>query len=334
MINRSSRSLARAGVAAALGLVLAAACAAPATITPTATPDLGTPTAEPTETPLALTSNEVPGLVKNKVTFAGVEYALKDAFVSNQDPRTYAEGGSPEPTETSYAYLVMSGNNTTKHRPDLAVGIFSLLLADSTAIEATDLFGRGTDFIAPPARAAADGFLVFQVDPAVSLTGASLRIGKAPDRPALLLLTAQQPAPVYPIQLAAGGEARGIGVTNGSHLLYTLLGGGLYIDNPLEAPNYDTGPRANENELFLVLDIRILMESGSLEGTFADQFRLIVNGAPRAPWNSPTGGSIGVGAAVDTKVGWLIPADVTDVILQVGDPAHDPGTIAIALPAP
>jgi hypothetical protein len=74
------------------------------------------------------------------------------------------------------------------------------------------------------------------------------------------------------------------------------------------------------------------MESGSLEGTFKDQFRLIVDGAPRAPYNSPEGDSIGPGAAVDTQVGWLIPASAKSVTLQVGDSAKDPGTIAITLP--
>ena len=326
----------RAGIAGLLILLLAAGCGAAATSTPTATPaSAATPaiTPEPTETPLALVREPVAGLLKNQVAYAGVTYALTDAFVSNEDPRDYAEDvASPEPSESFYAYLVLSGNNTTQHRPDLDVGIYSLLLADGKAIEPRDLFGRGEAFVAPAAGAAADGFLAFEVDPDVELAGASLRIGKTPDRPASLFLTTAQPAPDYPVVLTVSGEARGIGVTNGGQLVYTLLGGGLFIDNPLEFPNYETGWRANEDELFLVLDIRLLLESGRLEGTFKDQFRLIVNGAPREPWNSPTGGSIGPGASVDTQVGWLIPASAREVILQVGDPAEDPGTIPIALP--
>ena len=332
MARLSTGPAPRRGAVLLISLVLVAACGSAATpqSSPSAVP--GTPTAEPTETPLALVRIEVSGLLKNGVTYAEVEYSLKDAFVSNQDPRNYAEGGSPEPSESFYTYLVLFGNNTTQHRPDLAVGLFSLLLGDGTAVEATDLFGRGDDFIAPPAGASGEGFLAFAVDRDVDLAGASLRIGKTPDRPALLFLTTAQPAPEYPVVLSVSGEARGIGVTNASQLVYTLLGGGLFIDNPLEFPNYDTGARANEDELFLVLDIRIFMESGSVEGTFNDQFRLVVEGAPLAPWNSPQGNSIGPGAAVDTKVGWLIPATAREVVLRVGDPAEDPGTITIALP--
>jgi hypothetical protein len=325
-------TLLRGTVAICAAVVLVAACGSAATPTPSPSP-LVTPTAEATPTPLALVREAVAALVKNSVTFAGIEYGVTDAFISNQSPRDYADKvPEPEPTETFHVFVLLSGNNPTQHRPDLDGGVFSLLLADGTALEATDLFGRGEGFIAPPAGAAEDGFLAFEVDLAVELEGAGLRIGKAPDRPAVLLLTAAQPAPQYLVQLDVTGEARGIGVTNAGKLLYTLLGGGLYIDNPLEFPNYDTGWRADENEFFLVLDIRILMESGRVEGTFKEQFRLIVDGAPREPWNSPEGGSFGPGASVDTKVGWLVPAGVTEVILQIGDPAEDPGTIPITLP--
>lgn len=325
-----NRTIWRTAIVAATALAILTSCGAPAA---TSAPTVSQPTSAPSATPLALLKTEIPGLVKNAVTFANIEYTLSDAFVSNQDPSNYAAGGSPKPTETSYAYLALSGKNPTQSRPDLSVKLFNLVLADGKQIPAKDLFGTGDEFIAPPANAAADGFLAFEVDPGADLTGASLRIGQSPDRPASLLLTASQPPAGYPVVLATTGKAHGTGVTNGSKLLYTLLGGGLYIDNPLEDPNYDTGARANEDQLFLVLDIRILMESGSLEGTFADQFRLLVDGTPRAPWNSPKGNSIGPGAAVDTKVGWLIPASAKDVVLQVGDPAKKPGTIPITLPA-
>lgn len=323
----------RAGVAAGLVALLVSACGGGATPSPEPTQTAAATATEPTETPLAVVRTEVSDLVKNEVTFAGIAYRVDEAFVSNEDPRGYAAGGPPEATETFNAFLVMTGNNPTQHQILLDVGIFSLLLADGSAIEATDLFGRGDDFVSPAAGAADDGFVIFEVESGTSLTGARLRIGDPPDRPAELHLTAPQPAPAFPVELDVSGEAPGIGVTNGSQLLYTLLGGGLHIDNPLEFPNYETDWRANEDELFLVLDIRILMESGSLEGTFKDQFRLIVDGAPREPWNSPEGGSFGVGAAVDTQVGWLIPASARAVTLQVGDPAEDPGLIPVALPA-
>ena len=324
----------RAWVAAGVIVLLVSACGGGATPSPLPTQTAAaTETPQPTETPLAVIRTEVSDLARNEVTFAGIVYRVDEAFVSNEDPRAYAAGGPPEATETFHAFLVMTGNNPTQHRPQLNVGIFSLLLADGSAIEATDLFGTGDDFVAPAAGAADDGFVVFEVESGTSLSGARLRVGDPPDRTAELHLTAPQPAPAFPVELDVSGEVPGIGVTNGSQLLYTLLGGGLFIDNPLEFPNYETDWRANEDELFLVLDIRILMQSGSLEGTFKAQFRLIVDGAPREPWNSPEGGSFGEGAAVDTKVGWLIPASAREVTLQVGDPSEDPGLIPIALPA-
>ena len=310
--------------------VAVAACGSPtATVAPTSEP---VATAEPTPTALALTHEAIPGLTKNSVTFANVEYTLTDGFVSNQDPRNYADKSSPEPTEATRVFLLLSGKNPTASRPELSAELFNLVLDGGKEIAADALFGDGERFIAPPPNATADGFLAFEIQPGTELRNAVLAIGKAPDRIAALALSTPQPKADYPIKLSVTGEARGIGITNSSKLLYTLLGGSLYIDNPLDSPNYETGTRANDDELFLVLDIRMFMESGTLEGTFKDQFRLLVDGAARAPWNSPKGDSIGVGAAVDTRVGWLIPASAKAVTLQVGDPTKEPGTIAITLP--
>jgi len=102
MARRSTGRAPRDGAVLLISLVLVAACGSAATpqSSPSAVP--GTPTAEPTETPLALVRTEVSGLLTNGVTYAEVEYSLKDAFVSNQDPRNYAEGGSPEPSESFY----------------------------------------------------------------------------------------------------------------------------------------------------------------------------------------------------------------------------------------
>jgi hypothetical protein len=318
-----------AALAGAFALAIAACGSPAATVAPTAEP---IPTTEPTATSLALTHEAIPGLVKNSVTFANVQYTLTDGFVSNQDPRNYADKASPEPTAATRVFLLLSGKNPTSIRPELSAELFNLVLGDGKPIAADPLFGEGEGFIAPASNATADGFLAFEIQPGTDLKGASLAIGKAPDRLATLALTGTQPKEDYPIKLAATGEARGIGITNSSKLLYTLLDGGLYIDNPLESPNYDTGPRANDDELFLVLDVRLFMESGTLEGTFKDQFRLLVDGAAKAPWNSPKGDSIGVGASVDTQVGFLIPATAKAVTLQVGDPTKEPGTIAITLP--
>jgi hypothetical protein len=316
-------------LATALALTVGACGSPAATVAPTSEP---VATAEPSPTALAVTHETIAGLTKNSVTFANVEYTLTDGFVSNQDPRNFADKASPEPTEATRVFLLLSGKNPTASRPELSAELFNLILGDGKPIAADPLFGDGEDFIAPPSNATADGFLAFEVQPGTELNGANLAIGKAPDRIATLVLTDAQPKAAYPVKLAVSGEARGIGITNSSKLLYTLLDGGLYIDNPLDSPNYETGARANDDELFLVLNIRIFMESGTLEGTFKDQFRLLIDGAAKAPWNSPKGDSIGVGASVDTQVGWLIPASAKAVTLQVGDPTKEPGTIAITLP--
>lgn len=316
-------------LAGALAASLAACGAPAASVSPSSAP---TQTAAPTATPLVLVETPVVGVVTNSVTFTDVTYTLTGAVISNREPRTFTAGGEPELGTTLHAFLSLRGENAVDRRSETRATDFTLLLADGAELAVTELFGTGDEFIAPGSHAAADGYLAFEVAEEVDLAGAQLRIGQAPDRPAFLNLTADQPAPDYPIELEVSGEAPGIGVTNASQLRYTAVGGALHVDNPLDDQNNDTGRRANVDELFLVLEIRIFMESGSVEGTFKDQFRLIVDGVPREPWNFPDGGSIGPGAAVDTQVGWLIPADAATLELQVGDPEADPGLIDVDLP--
>ena len=330
MPTTARHSILRSALLAAVFALVAGACGTPAaTVAPTAEP---VATAGPSPTALAVTNEAIPALARNSVTFANIEYTLADGFVSNQDPRNYADKASPEPTEATRVFLLLSGKNPTSIRPELSAELFNLVLDSGKEIAADPLFGDGEDFIAPASNATADGFLAFEIQPGTELRNSSLAIGKTPDRIAVLALTTSQPKAAYPIKLAVSGEARGIGITNSSKLLYTLLDGGLYIDNPLESPNYETGARANDDELFLVFGVRMFMESGTLEGTFKDQFRLLVDGAAMAPWNSPKGDSIGVGASVDTQIGFLIPTSAKAVTLQVGDPTKEPGTIAITLP--
>jgi hypothetical protein len=209
----------------------------------------------------------------------------------------------------------------------------SSVAIDGPELEAVSLFGRTTDFYAPTRGTTADGFLAFAVEADTDLTGAALMIGRPPDRRAQLMLTDEQPEPQFPMALDVSGQARGIGVTNRGQMVYTLLSGAFHIDNPLDTANHATGDRANGDELFLILDIRLLLESGSVEAPhFREQYRLIVDGAPREPWTSTTGTSFRPGASVDTQVGWLIPTGLSDVVLEVGKFDENPGSIAFSLP--
>lgn len=334
-----SAPTARAFAIAAATILLAACGGTPAVSlspaaeeTPPAVTPSPQPTVQPTETPLALVRDDVTALRTNSVTFKGIDYTVLEGVITNQDPREYAEGAEPEPSDTFHLILSMRGQNDSPRRPSVEVSDFGLVLDDAQEVPPTRLFGTTEAFLAPGRGTAADGFLAFEVERDVDLSDAVLQIGRAPDRQALLMLTDEQPAPEFPMVLDVSGEARGVGVTNSGQMRYTLLGGAFHIDNPLESANNETGERANQDELFLVLDIRLLLESGRVEGAFREQFRLIVDGALRQPWNFPAGGSIGPGASLDTQVGWLIPTGLSEVVLEVGQFDANPGRIPISLP--
>jgi hypothetical protein len=191
-----------------------------------------------------------------------------------------------------------------------------------------------------PEAAAVDTFLAFEVPPDVDLTGAVLRIGAAPDRPASLPLTGEVPSPEYPQTVDVEGSAEGIGPTNGGTIVFTLVDGTLSEDRPHERSNSPTGLRADTGELFLVLHVQAEKVEGRGNDILGpDAFRLLVDGTPRAPWDvatDPLGSNDSPtampNAVVDAWVAFLTPTDASEFALLAGDLSDEPGTIPVELP--
>lgn len=334
-------------VGGSLLAVALAACTGGAVDTTTTTIAVTTTTVPPTTAttvpePL-LVSEDLAGFEPRSVVFANLELAVTGVRLSNQDLRSYAEGGEPEVDEERFhAFLDVTATNrmSSTLADGLEVETYQLRIGEEVfpAAEEMGFLSDLTGLISP--NTAVDTFLAFPVPADTDLGGATLVIGVPPDRPATLPLTGSVPEPVFPIEVELEGSAEGVGPTNQGTVVFTVLGAVLSEDLPQEQATSPTGLRADEDELFLVLHVRAEKVAGpGAELLNTDTFRLLVDGTPRSPWDSaadPAGSpgppTLDPGAAADAWVAFLIPVDSRDLVLEVGDFAADPGLIPIPLP--
>lgn len=329
-------------------LLFAAACGGAPGVSPTAAsiePTTAPTEAVATETAPVLVVEELEGFEPRSVVFSNVEFTITGARLSNQEPRSYAEAGDPVVDgENTYAYLDITAVNrmTATQAEGLGQDTYRLLL-DGNEIPAAEEMTFLSDLTGLiPANAEVDSFLAFRVDADAKLAEGALQIGVPPDRQAALPLTGPVPEANYPLELEIEGTAEGVGPTNAGTLVFTVTGGTLYEDRPHEQATSPTGLRANEGELFFVVSLlveKVSGRGGELLGHTGNAFRLLVDGVPRAPWDSaihPSGSDaspiVEPGSAVEAWVAFVIPIDATELTLQVGDFEQDPGLIPLELP--
>ncbi len=308
---------------------------------PTTTLAATTTTTEVEPEPV-LVSEVLAGFEPRSVVFANVEFTITGAMISNQELRSYAEGGEPIIDEDNlYVYLDISAQNLMSSTQTEAFGpeIYKLVVDDRELDAASEMsfLSEVAGIIRP--NTTVDTFLAFPISDGVELGDAALLIGVRPDRKASLPLTGDVAANPYPIQVELSGSAEGVGPTNGGTIVFTLVDATLSEDLPHEHANSPTGLRADEDELFLV--VHVLAEKVAGRGNdllSVDAFRLLVDGLPRSPWDSaidPLGSNESPtaepGAVVDAWVAFLAPIDATELALQAGDLA-DPAVIPLNLP--
>ena len=308
----------------------------PTTTTTTAT---STTEAEP-----VLMSTALAGFEPRSVVFANVDFNITQAWISNQEPRSYAEDGEPVIDEENfYAYLDITAVNMMSSTQTSGMGVETYKLVVDGREFAADFsmsFLSEVAGIIPP-NTGVDTFLAFPVPEDIDLTNAILIIGVPPDRLGELALTGEVPEPIYPVQFELTGSAEGVGPTNGGTIVFTVLDGTLSEDQPHEHANSPTGLRANEDELFFVIHVRAEKISGRGGDVLGggNGYRLLVDGVPRAEWDSaihPDGSNESPfaepGVAADGWVAFLVPIDAAELVLQVGDFEENPGEIPLELP--
>ncbi len=327
-------------------LVLAACSGAPAEPVTTqiqaatTVPPVSTTAASTTSTEAVpiLLDDPLEGFESRSVVFANVNLEVTGVRLSNQNTRSYAEGGEPVLAEDAiYAYLDMRATNLTA-ATQVAIGDAAFVLeidGESIAPDQTMSFLSAVpDFIAP--NSSVESFLAFPVTEGADLSGAVLVVGSPGDRTEQLPLIGPIPEPDYPVTIEVDGSAEGVGPTNGGIIVFTVLDVTLSEDVPHEHATSPTGIRADTGELFLVVHIRAEKTEGRSPDLLGNGLRLLVDGFAQAPWdvaNSATGSvaspMVDGGASVEAWVAFLVPEEVEELMLQVGDLEEDPGLILL-----
>lgn len=328
-------------------MVITAACSGGDGTTGTAatsTTVAPTPTeAVTTEAAPRLEIQELAGFGERSVVFSNVEFTVTGVRISNERPDSYAAGGEPEvDPSTRYAYLDVVATNgmTSSLAEGLDAADYRLILGgeEVAPVEEMSYLSEVTGIIT--AASAVETFLAFEMPADADLSGAVLRIGAPPDRPAVLPLTGEVPTPDYPSTFPLDGAAEGVGPTNGGTIEFRLIEATLSEDRPHEHSNSPTGLRADSGELFLVLHVQAEKVSGRGNDLLGiDAFRLVVDGIPRAPWDvaiDPLGSNetptAMPNAVVDAWVAFLVPVDAAEFALRVGDLSNEPGSMPVELP--
>jgi hypothetical protein len=312
--------------------------------TTTAAPPTTAASTTTSESEPVLIVDELEGFEARSVTFANIEFTITGVKVSNQELRSYAEGGEPEIADTYHAFLDITAVNrmSSTMSEGLEPQTYGLDIGGTvvTAADEMDFLSDLASFIR--ANTGVSSFLAFPVPAGTVLEDALLVIGVPPDRQARLALTGPVAPATYPIEIDLEESAAGVGTTNGGSLEFTVLQISLTEDLPQEHATSPTGHRADEGEIFLV--VHALVEhvgdrGGEHLASTTGPWRLLVDGIPRAPWTvsdrpggSPGGPIVEAGAAVDAWVAFIVPTDADEYVLQVGDPAEDPGLIPLPLP--
>ena len=254
------------------------------------------------------------GTLPREVRYAGLDFKVNAATVTNQVPGNSSQAPQYR-ADQAYAVLdLLVTNPLTTEAVYLNSDVPRLELADGKSYPESSGWSGGVD-----RQSSSDARLVFTVPYAATLNGAKLVLQGAGKQPATLALDGPAPVAQYPIKLAAGGRAT-VGTVN-----YTVLSATLDLDA--------NGKRADTGKRFLLLKMRV-ENTSDFRGGMAlsgDNFRLLVDGVPRAPAESPSM-VIDAQSAIDGDVVFAVPEAATQADLQVGEVGREqPITIPFSL---
>ena len=255
-----------------------------------------------------------PETLPRAAEFAGATFTVVRGEVTNIHPYTIL--GEPRPGTQLYGVLTVHATNGTDARIAYVFNTeaFRLRTYSGAILEAVDPIGS-YDFsgLAPGAVDVEDG-LVFPLRAVDEFEGAALLIGKPPDAPAVIELTAPPAVDVPPTIAASVSDVR-VGP-----LSWTLIGGQMALDGPAGVCCPKTGVRANADERFVTLTLRAVVR-GSRYGRAtisSDLVSLLADGVAFEPLQFQGQANVQEGQSLQLEPVFLIDAAATTLQLRVG----------------
>jgi hypothetical protein len=270
------------------------------------------------------------GTLPRSVDFLGVGFTVTDARVTNTHP--YTMFGEPAPGAQLFAIVDVTADNETSAATEYGFGPESFTLQTYSGQRLTTVDPPGVyDFRRLEAGASASDALVFGAFRPDVLDGASLLIGRPPDAPAVLPLTAPQYDPPYPVEVFAAD-----GPVQSGAIAWSVLAGVAALDRPAGVCCPDTGSRADDGELFVTLTLRGLVD-GSRYGQASitsDAVRLVVDGVAAKAFGFKGKANVPEGSTYDFDATWIVPADAAELLLEVGTGTPDIRRTALGIGLP
>lgn len=270
------------------------------------------------DVPVPLFERPLEASLPREVRCAGLTIQVNKGTITNRITGT-ANDRLRTDGERAYAVLrVAARNPLAGDSVFLSADALRLQLGDGRSCEETGHFQASFE-----PQTTQDATLTFQVPSDATWKGAKLVIAGADLEPAELPLDAPVPAPAYPVELAASGEAR---VTDGSMMdvSYQLAGGTIDLDSH--------GKRAEKGKRFLSLKLRVTNHS-TFAGGFGlsgDNFRLLSEDLSLAPVKCPIE-LLSASSDREVEVVFAIPAGFSQGDLQVGEVGKQTARIPVAV---
>ena len=261
---------------------------------------------------------ELTGSLPRSATFQGVELVVERVHLTNTHP--YTMFGEPRPGELFYVVVEVTARNPTEY-------VYEYGLGDET-FDFRTWSGRLLARVPAPGRYAFDrlepggvesDMLVFGSEVPDVLDGSALLVGRPPDTPLVIPLT----APPLPADYPTPVQAARPGPYQAGAIAWSILGGEASLDRPPGVCCPETGSRADDGELFVTLQL-----SGRVDGSqygqasvTTDAVRLIVDGVPVAPFGFDGQANVPEGEAYEFPATWLVRDGDAGLALQLLDGA-------------
>ena len=273
---------------------------------------------------------ELAGSLPRSATFRGVELVVDRVRLTNTHP--YTIFGEPRPGELYYVVVELTARNPQEWATEYGFGdeTFGFRTWSGRLLPVVESPGELDFRRLEPGEEASD-LIVFGSEVPDVLDGSALLVGRAPDSPLIIPLTApplmaDYPTPVSPA--AAGPHVAGV-------IEWSVLGGEAGLERPLNVCCPDTGDRADEGELFVTLELSGRV-SGSQYGqatVSSDAVRLVVDGEPQPPLEFDGRANTPEGEAYEFALTWVAHEDDPGLALQLLDGADVVETVPIVIGA-
>jgi hypothetical protein len=294
------------------------------------------PSVAPREEPVAAVLVPSDGVLPRALSYGVVLWTIRDAVITNQDPKRYEPGVPARPTKTTSLIIDLDERND-----NVVVGV----IADNARFEVglpggATVRGKNIAGVSVPPVSSATGRYAFEVPEGTGFEGLVLTIADPGREPSVDLPFDGPPPAVETNRTVRLDKATKLKIPN-IDMTWTIESVIIGHDWPLplgfKGGTLPAGTRAETGHRWLGIVASVRVGSCGCRGGVLDQAgsaRLFVDGVPISASAALSSNAILVAQTVsDVLLVFAVPADAPNAALQVGplDTPAEQGTFALDL---